>query len=136
MKQMKTDVITPLVEQAVRERRYIEIDYEHPDGTERRVRTVAPFDVGTADPEFRENFKDNLYAFSPDHTNRDTGKPEPQVMVFAIGKIHSARLLDATFDPEQLRAIGQEHDDLDWAERPFNLVPDRGWFVSSEARSR
>jgi predicted DNA-binding transcriptional regulator YafY len=133
---MQTELFLPIAERAIRERRNIEIDYESPDGRERHKRIVSPFDVGSTDPELAERFKDNLYAFSPDHLNRDTEEPEPQVLVFAIGKVHSARLLDETFDPEQLRTISLQHDDVDWGGRDFNLVPDRGWFVPADLRSR
>jgi predicted DNA-binding transcriptional regulator YafY len=132
---MQTEAITPLVETAIRERRMLEIDYEHPDGTNRGTRVVAPFDIGTTDPNLKANFKDNLYAFSADHMDPDTEEPQPHVLVFAIGRIHSARLLDQTFDPEQLRTAGLDHDPVDWAVRPFNLVSDRGWFVPTGART-
>lgn len=125
---MNTQDLRPIAEQAIKERRQIEIDYEHVDGTERRKRVVAPFDIGTRDPRMADNFKDNLYAFSADHVNKDNDRPEPQVCVFAIAYVHSARLLDSPFDPEECRRTSLKHDSFDWGKRDFNLVPDRDWF--------
>jgi hypothetical protein len=126
---MDTTTLTNIVVNAILQRRNIEIDYENPIVNERRKRVVSPFDIGTTDPDLKDNFKDNLYAFSEDHVNATTGKNEPKVLVFAIRNIHSARLLDSTFDPVELYQLGNENDDVDWRSRPFNLVPERSWFA-------
>ncbi|MEX2242903.1 MAG: hypothetical protein WD716_03550 [Fimbriimonadaceae bacterium] len=125
---MRTEDLIPICEVAILELREIEIDYQHVSDPERRTRVVAPFDVGSGNPKFAERFKDNLYAFSADHVDEASGRVAPQVLVFAIRNVFSARILDTRFDPAECRLISLQHDNYDWKGAPFNLVPKRGWF--------
>lgn len=133
---MDTATLTNVVVYAIQNKRYIEIDVESLDGSGHTVHIVAPFDIGTTDPELAENYKDNLFAFVREHVNPVSGQVEPRVVVFPIGKIRSARLYEEEFDPEVLYEMGRKFDDVDWRGRQYNLVPGRQWFVPKTGRVR
>ena len=113
---------------AIKNTQEIQIDYEHIDGSERRVRTVAPFDVGLAGVDEPHRYEGNLYAFSADHYNQESNSYEPQVLVFSIQYIHAAEMLGEVFDPAECCATSLKHDSVDWSKKQYNLEPDREWF--------
>jgi hypothetical protein len=131
---MDTATLTNIVVYAIQNRRNIEIDVAGSDEKEHNMYVVAPFDIGTTDPELKENYKDNLFAFCYDHTNPVSGEVEPRVVVYPIGRIRAARLHDSEFDPNELYEMGRKFDDVDWRGRQFNLLSGRQWFVPSSGR--
>lgn len=129
---MDTQQLIAICETAIRERRELEFDYEKVDGEHRWGRVLAPFDIGSRNPEYRERNKDKLFAFSASHVNEKTGVSQPMVVTISIPLIARATILDSTFDPETLRQISKKNHPkgYDWGAVPdgYNIARNRGWF--------
>ena len=121
-----------LAEKAIIERREMELDYARVDGAKRWGRVVAPFDVGSRNPMYRDRNSGKLFAFSREHKHEKTGRAQPMVVAIAISEISDASVLESQFVPEELRRTSIENDPrgYDWGSIPdgWNIARDRAWF--------
>jgi hypothetical protein len=121
--------IKPIIEEAILEKKILIVTYHRVNDTiTNRIRTKAPFDLGTTNPKYYERNKNNLYMFCYEHVDEKTGYKKP--MVHGISALHILDIKDSgkNFDPIELSKIHYNNTNYDYRTCNFALVPNRNWY--------
>lgn len=81
----------------MREKFYL-LTYQHTSDKEIVSHKIAPFDIGTTNPETYERNKNNVYAYCYDHVD-ENGQIDPKVFAFNINIFILISENSQTFDP-------------------------------------
>lgn len=126
---LKMTEIKPIIENAILEKKILIVTYHRMnDLFTKRVRTKAPFDLGTTNPKFFERNKNNLYMYCYEHVDEKTNLKKP--MVHGISALHIISIEDAgkNFDPIELTRIHYRNTGYDYRTCNFALAQKRNWY--------
>jgi hypothetical protein len=122
----KNEVISN-IEKAIENRLVLSVIYQHTTDGERVVHKIAPFDIGSSNPQNRERFANNLYAYSFTHRN-ENNLPNPKVCAFNINNFLNIEETDEIFDETELAKLNFQTTRYDYRNCNFALLPNRNWF--------
>lgn len=120
---------TSIIEKAIENRIVLFVSYEHTKDGERVQHKIAPFDIGSSNPnpKVRERNSENLYAYS--YTHRDNNNfPNPKVCAFNINNFLGIQETNETFDENELADLNLKATKYDYRNCNFALLPNRNWF--------
>ena len=125
----RSDVVM-IVTEAIQIRRVLSVRYQHTDGSEVAQHRIAPFDVGSTNPnmKIRERNADKLYAYSFTHRNEKTNLADPKVCSFDINHFLEILPTSETFDENQLTILNLQSTKYDYRTCHFALLPNRDWY--------
>lgn len=115
---------------AIRDRTILEIKYSHVEDDEIVVHRVAPFDVGSTNPnpKIRERNGETVYAYSYTHIDDKTNQPDPKVTGFNGRRFIDIRNTGQTFDETELAILNFQSTKYDYRTCNFALLANRDWF--------
>lgn len=113
---------------AILDREILEIEYEHTVDQEVVKHRIAPFDIGSTNPDTAERFQNNVYAYSFTHVNSKTMLSDPKVCAFHIEHFIAVRPTGAFFDESELARLNLAATRYDYRVCKFNVARERRWF--------
>ncbi len=131
----RQEVISTISE-AILNKNILLVKYQHTDDKEIVLHKIAPFDIGSTNPNpnIRKNSDDRLYAFSFTHKD-DSGQSKPMVCAFNINYFIEIQKTDDVFDEVNLAKENQQRTKYDYRTCKFALVPERNWFQECQIKS-
>jgi len=127
---LSKNTVVETVKKAITDRLVLELIYQRTSDAEVVTHRIAPFDIGSTnpDPKKRNQNQDNLYAYSYTHVDGKTNRPAPKVCPFNIGHCISLTLTRETFDESELARKNCDATRFDYRVYRFALLPHRHWF--------
>jgi hypothetical protein len=125
---LSRSLVLPLLELSIREQRVLNAIYDHVDRTERVSHRLAVFDFGTTNPNTRDRFQNNVYAYAYDHLNTKTNLADPRVIAFNVDSFLSLEASGVTFNAVELTDLNFRATKYDYRHCEFAIVPERGWY--------
>lgn len=121
--------IIEIIEKAIQNRTVLFVRYEHTKDGEKVEHKIAPFDIGSSNPnpKIRERNAENLYAYSFTHKDNNNF-PNPKVCAFNINNFLDIRETNENFDENELANLNLEATKYDYRNCNFALSPNRNWF--------
>ena len=119
--------VTEIVRVAIDKRIVLDVTYHHTDGTEVVTHRLAPFDIGTTNPERVRQFVDSLWAYTYTHKDKQ-GNPSPKVCRFDVKNFSRMDFSDDCFDETDLTDRNLIATNYDYRKCNFALLPDRHWY--------
>lgn len=121
--------VISIISDAILNRSVLNVKYQHTRDDETVLHKLAPFDIGSTNPntKIRESNAERLYAFSFTHKD-DNGNSKPTVCAFNINNFIEILPTNETFDETDLAIQNLERRGYDYRKCKFALHPDRDWF--------
>ena len=130
----KTQVIS-IIERTIENRTILLVRYQHTTDGEIVEHKIAPFDIGSSNPnpKIRERNSENLYAHSFTHRDKKNGLLDPMICSFNINNFLVVTLTDEKFDETELAIINYQKSIaqkrvFDYRTYTFAFLPNRNWF--------
>ncbi len=117
------------VKKAIQNRTVLFVRYEHTKDAERVEHKIAPFDIGSSNPnpKVKERNSENLYAYS--YTHKDANNfLNPKVCAFNINYFLEIQETNETFDENELANLNLQVTKYDYRNCNFALLSNRNWF--------
>lgn len=124
---MITSQAKKIVEDAITNRKILNMVYKHSSDGEIVDHVIAPLDIGTTSPATRKRFENTLFAYSYTHLNKE-GKPDPRQCPFNIAGIIELEDSGKTFNPVQITDLNKRATGYDYRNCEFAVLPNRDWY--------
>jgi hypothetical protein len=118
-----------VIEKAIIERKILSIQYQHTTDSKIVNHKIAPFDIGTTNPKYLYQHKDNVYVYCFDHYD-DNGLLDPTIVHFDINNFLSIIETREFFDPIELtdKYKMKSKNHFDYRTYKFAIAHDRKWY--------
>lgn len=123
--------VSRTVEDAIAGRKVLTVRYQHKEDGEVVAHRIAPFDIGSTNPnpKIRERSRNNLYAYSFTHLDDKTNRPDPKVCAFNIERFIQMEATGDSFDEADLAIKNLRATGYDYRNCRFAILPNRNWFI-------
>lgn len=124
----KKDLIS-LVSEAILSKNILMVQYQHTSDGEIVSHKLAPFDIGSTNPnpKIQNANAEKMYAYSYTHLDKNN-KPDPKVCAFNINNFIRIDSTDETFDETDLAMKNLQTTRYDYRGCSFAIHPNRDWF--------
>ena len=119
--------VVNIIKDAIVKKKILSITYQHVSDEEIVSHKMAPFDIGTTNPNTIEKNKNNLYAYCYNHKDKNE-LLDPKVIVFNINNFISISETGDVFDPIKLTNNHRAKTSYDCRNCKFAIAPDRDWY--------
>lgn len=122
--------VIEIVSNSIATRAVLAVRYQHTTDGEIVNHTLAPFDIGSSNPQNVQKFANNLYAYSYTRISEKTNLPDPKVVTFNINNFILMQPNGETFDETDLciKNMNANPRRFDYRSYRFALLPERDWF--------
>lgn len=127
---LQKSTVVNIIQEAIKQKKLVYIEYYTKGNPELKKRKKAPFDLGSTNPsiKIREKNKDILYMFCFNHTDVKTGRAVPQVHGHSSLDIVRLEILEEKFDPVELTKIHYFNTGFNYQTWKWAIVSDRNWY--------
>jgi hypothetical protein len=128
---LSREIVVELVSEAIEEKKILLVKYEHVKDEEIVNHKIAPFDIGSSnpDPKLRARNENLLYAYCFTHRDKKRNNaPDPKVVAFDIEHFLEMDFNNEKFDENELSELNLERTKWDYSTYKFALLPARNWF--------
>ncbi len=121
--------VISIISDAILNRNILNVKYQHTSDFKVVTHTIAPFDIGSTNPnlKIRESNAERLYAFSFTHKDKNNN-PKPSVCAFNINYFIEITPTNEIFDETELAKENLQRGGFNYRNYKFALHPDRDWF--------